>query len=387
MTSKRTRLQEDTHFRVIRLLQENPEMSQRDLAAAVGVSVGGILLNYPRAAEGEEAALERVVMLDAARPKASKGSVAFLGAGNYASRMLIPAFRAAGADLDTVISSGGISAVHSGKKFGFREAATEATDALTNTDIDTMVIATRHDAHAKQVLEALRAGKHVFCEKPLCLTLDELAEIEAEKATRPEQHLMIGFNRRFAPHIIQMKGLLNKIDQPKTFIMTINAGDIPADHWAQNPAVGGGRIVGECCHFIDLLRHLAGAPIVAHHAVSLGEHTAIAIREDKAVITLQFADGSVGAVNYLANGHPSVAKERLEVFVAGRVLQLDNFRRLTARGWSKVRPVRLWKQDKGQVACATAFIEAVRSGKPAPVSAAELFEVSRVSIEVAESLR
>ena len=347
----------------------------------------GILINYPRPAEGEEPVLERVITLDAAQPKAGKGSVAFLGAGNYASRVLIPAFKAAGADLATVISSGGISAVHSGKKFGFREAATEASGVLANPDIDTVVIVTRHDAHAAQVLEALRAGKHVFCEKPLCLTLDELAEIEAEKAARPEQQLMIGFNRRFAPHIIQMKGLLNKIDQPKTFIMTINAGDIPADHWAQDPGVGGGRIVGEGCHFIDLLRHLAGAPILAHHAVSLGEHPAIAIREDKAVITLQFADGSVGVVNYLANGHSSVAKERLEVFAAGRVLQLDNFLRLKAHGFSNVKPIRLWKQDKGQVACATAFIEAVKGAEPAPVRAEELFEVSRVSIEVAQALR
>jgi predicted dehydrogenase len=126
---------------------------------------------------------------------------------------------------------------------------------------------------------------------------------------------------------------------------------------------------------------------VAHHAVSLGEHPAIAIREDKAVITLQFADGSVGVVNYLANGHSSVAKERLEVFAAGRVLQLDNFLRLKAHGFSNVKPVRLWKQDKGQVACATAFIEAVRGAKPAPVPAEELFEVSRISIEVAETLR
>ena len=152
---------------------------------------------------------------------------------------MIPAFHAAGADLAAVVSSGGLSAVGSGKKFGFRKAATDSAGVLADESIDTIVIATRHDAHAEQVLAALRAGKHVFCEKPLCLTLDELHEIEAEKATRPEQQLMIGFNRRFAPHIIQMKELLSTIDQPKTFIMTINAGDISADHWAQDPEVGG----------------------------------------------------------------------------------------------------------------------------------------------------
>ena len=347
----------------------------------------GILISYPLAEEGVEPHLERTIELNAAPTKAGKGTVAFFGAGNYASRVLIPAFHAAGADLATVVSSGGLSAVGSGKKFGFRKAATDSAGVLADESIDTIVIATRHDDHAVQVLAALRAGKHVFCEKPLCLTLDELHEIEAEKATRPEQQLMIGFNRRFAPHIIQMKELLLTIDQPKTFIMTINAGDISADHWAQDPEVGGGRIVGEGCHFIDLLRHLAGAPIAAHHAVSLGQHPAIAVREDKAIITLQFEDGSLGVVNYFANGHAGIAKERLEVFAAGRVLQLDNFRRLKAYGWLKVKPVRLWKQDKGQKACAAAFVEAVRGTNPAPVPINELFEVSRVSIEVAESLR
>lgn len=347
----------------------------------------GILINYPGASDEGVSALDRLVRLDAAQPKAGKGNVSFLGAGNYAGRVLIPAFKQAGAGLDTVVSAGGISAVHLGKKFGFRQAATDAAAMLNDAGTDVVVIATRHDAHAAQVLSALRAGKHVFCEKPLCLTLAELADIEAEKAARPEQQLMIGFNRRFAPHVVQMKGLLSKIDQPKNFIMTINAGDIPKDSWAQDPDIGGGRIVGEGCHFIDLLRHLAGAPIVAHHAVSLGEHPAIAVREDKAVITLQFGDGSVGVINYLANGHSAVSKERLEVFAAGRVLQLDNFLRLQAYGWPNVKPLRLWSQDKGQAGCAKAFIEAVRGGKPAPVPTEELFEVSRISIEVAESLR
>ncbi|MEK9669636.1 MAG: bi-domain-containing oxidoreductase [Gammaproteobacteria bacterium] len=347
----------------------------------------GILINYPRVTDGAELDMERIVTLGANHPQAGKGNVAFLGAGNYASRILIPAFKKAGAGLATVISSGGVSAVHSGKKFGFHKAATDASEMLRDADIDTVVIATRHCAHASQVLEVLRAGKHVFCEKPLCLTLEELAEIEAEKAVRSDQQLMIGFNRRFAPQIVEMKRLLDKINQPKTFIMTINAGDIQADHWVQDREVGGGRIIGEGCHFIDLLRHLAGAPIVRFHAECIGQHPAVAVREDKAVINLRFADGSFGMVIYLANGHSGVAKERLEVFAAGRILQLENFIRLKGHGFSNVKPRKLWKQDKGQVACATAFIEAVRGAKPAPVPVEELFEVSRISIEVAEMLR
>lgn len=347
----------------------------------------GILINYPLPAEGDEPVLERVVTLDAARPKAGKGSVAFLGAGNYASRVLIPAFKAAGADLATVISSGGISAVHSGKKFGFREAATEVSGVLANPDIDTVVIATRHDAHAAQVLEALRAGKHVFCEKPLCLTLDELAEIETEARARPNQHLMIGFNRRFAPHVVKMKELLDPLDLPKNFVMTVNAGDIPADHWTQDPAVGGGRIIGEGCHFIDLLRHLAGAEIVSHNAMALGAHPALAVRNDKVSILLGFADGSVGVVNYLANGHKAVPKERLEVFAGGRVLQMDNFLKLRGHGWGGFSKMNLWSQDKGTTACAKAFVRSIGAGAAPIIPLDEVLEVSRAAIEIEGSVQ
>lgn len=347
----------------------------------------GILINYPASEQPERIALERKVSLRTASTDASTGNVAFLGAGNYAGRVLIPAFAEAGAQLATVVSSGGISAVHSGKKHGFANASTDAADALGDDTVDTVVIATRHDAHAEQVLAALEAGKHVFCEKPLCLTLEELAAIETEKSARPGQQLMVGFNRRFAPHVVQMKSLLDKIDQPKTFMMTVNAGAIPPDHWTQDPAVGGGRIVGEGCHFIDLLRHLAGAPILAHHAIALGSHPAIPVRDDKAVITLQFADGSMGVIHYLANGHSAVPKERLEVFAAGRVMQLDNFLRLKLHGWSSEKGAKLWKQDKGQTACATAFMQSVRGEAPPAIAEDEVFEVSRVSIEVAEALR
>lgn len=347
----------------------------------------GILINYSACEQPERIAQEGKVSLGAAGTEVSAGKVAFLGAGNYAGRVLIPAFAAAGAQLATVVSSGGISAVHSGKKHGFANASTDVADALDDDAVDTVVIATRHDAHADQVLAALEAGKHVFCEKPLCLTHKELAAIETEKTARPGQQLMVGFNRRFAPHVVQMKSLLDKIDQPKAFNLTINAGEIPPDHWTQKSAVGGGRIVGEGCHFIDLLRHLAGAPIVAHHAMALGSHPAIPVRDDKAVITLQFADGSIGAINYLANGHSAVPKERLEVFAAGRVMQLDNFLRLKLHGWSGEKGAKLWKQDKGQTACAVAFMQSVRGEAPSAIPEDEVFEVSRVSIEVAEALR
>ncbi len=352
----------------------------------------GIVLQYPRSDAAQLG--QRTVALatptpEAASPRTQPGqacSVAFLGAGNYAGRVLIPAFKAAGAALRTVVSSGGVSATHFGKKFGFAEAGTEPAAALANPAVDTVVVATRHDAHARQVLAALRAGKHVFCEKPLCLTLDELAEIEAEARARPAQLLMLGFNRRFAPQVVKIKQLLASVAEPKSFVMTVNAGAIPPDHWTQDKAVGGGRIVGEGCHFIDLLRHLAGAPIVAHHAVAMGAHAAVPVRDDKTTITLQFADGSFGTVHYLANGDKGFPKERLEVFCAGRVLQLDNFRKLRGWGWPGFSKMNLWRQDKGQSACAKAFVDAIRQGSEAPIALDDVLEVNRVTIEVASGL-
>ena len=168
--------------------------------------------------------------------------------------------------------------------------------------------------------------------------------------------------------------------------MTVNAGSVPNDHWTQDPGEGGGRIVGEGCHFIDLLRHLAGAPIESFDVAGL-KTPGGPILPDTAVITLRFADGSLGAVNYFANGHRAVPKERLEIYCAGRVLVLDNFRKLTGYGWPGFSSMRSWRQDKGQRACAQAFVDAVRRGGPAPIPAQELFEVARVTIEIAESLR
>ena len=189
---------------------------------------------------------------------------------------------------------------------------------------------------------------------------------------------MVGFNRRFAPQVVKIKQLLASVTTPKALIMTVNAGAIPADHWTQDRAVGGGRIVGEACHFIDLLRFLADAPITHGQRLDLDSATG-----DTVSISLSFADGSIGAVHYFANGAKAFPKERLEVFAAGRVLQLDNFRRLTGYGWPGFKKLNLWRQDKGQKACAAAFVRAITQSGPAPIPLAEILEVSRVMIELA----
>jgi predicted dehydrogenase len=189
---------------------------------------------------------------------------------------------------------------------------------------------------------------------------------------------MVGFNRRFAPHVKEIRSLLKGVKGPKAFVMTVNAGSIPAGHWTQDPTVGGGRIVGEACHFIDLLRCLAGVPIARYSGTRMETGSM-----DTVTIQLGFADGSIGTIHYFANGNKSFPKERLEVFAAGRVLQLDNFRKLTGFGWPGFSKMNLWRQDKGQKGCAAAFLRAVEKVGRAPIEFDELVEVSRVAIAIA----
>lgn len=350
----------------------------------------GILLGY--AAPDETAFAQRVTLGDADPAFDPKRPVcAFIGAGNYASRVLMPAFRKAGAQLHTVVTTSGVSAVIHGGRQGFAHASTDIDQTLRDRSVNLVAIVTRHGAHARLAARALGARKHVFVEKPLALTLDEVAEIEAAYAAAHAAghgaHLMVGFNRRFAPQVARMKSLLAPLQEPKSFIMTMNSGAIPPDHWTQDIASGGGRIVGEACHFIDLMRFLAGTPVVSVQARRMGDHPAVAVTEDKATITLGFDDGSFGTIHYFANGSSAFPKERVEVFCAGRVLQLDNFRRLRGFGWPGFRKMNLWRQDKGQDACAAAFLHAVESGTHTPIPADEIFEVARVSIEAAMQLR
>jgi len=348
-----------------------------------GLSLGN-LLDYPTTKEAPEEELRKtsVKLTGTVQTSAeSKTSLAVIGSGNYASAVLIPAFKSTGAYLKTVASSGGVSSVHAGRKFGFTETTTAADDVFLDAKINTVVVTTRHDNHACFVLKALTAGKHVFVEKPLCLTLDELQDIETAESSSTAM-VMVGFNRRFAPQIQKMKSLLTSVAGSKSFVMTVNAGAIPADHWTQDPTVGGGRIVGEACHFIDLLRFLSGSDISSHNALKMQSPTA-----DTVTINLQFADGSLGTVHYFTNGSKAFPKERLEVFAAGRVLQLDNFRKLTGFGWPGFKKMNLWRQDKGQRNCAAAFVRAVEQGETSPIPFEEIIEVTRVTIEVAEALR
>jgi threonine dehydrogenase-like Zn-dependent dehydrogenase/predicted dehydrogenase len=350
----------------------------------------GMLLQY--ASPTAQRMVRQVTLKPDATFTPQRPIMGFIGAGNYASRILIPAFKAAGAQFHTIVTAGGINGVIHGEKADFAEASTDVAALLANDAINPLAIVTRHDTHARLVVQALQAGKHVFVEKPLAIDREGLeavqAAYEAAQARAPEggAQVMVGFNRRFSPQVQKMKALLMPVKEPKSFIMTMNAGAIPVNHWTQDNTVGGGRITGEACHFIDLMRFLAGSPIVSIQARRMGDAPGVTVAEDKTSITLGFEDGSFGTILYLANGAANFPKERVEVFTAGRVLQLDNFRRLKGYGWPGFSKMNLWKQDKGQSACAGAFLHALEKGVPAiPVD--EIFEVARVTLDVVQILR
>lgn len=353
-------------------------------------NVLGILLKYKSQTEMRN--VRQLSLSDSFKKfNAQKPVVSFIGAGNYASRVLIPAFKAAGAQFHTIVTSSGTNGAVHGQKAGFVLASTDIESMLANDAINTVAIATRHDTHSRLITKALAAGKHVFVEKPLALTHEDLSRVKQayyaaqESGNKPQ--LMVGFNRRFAPHVKKIKSLLERLHEPMTFVMIMNAGAIPPDHWTQDQEVGGGRIIGEACHYIDLIRFLAGSEIVSIQARCMGNAPGMEITEDKAAILLGFANGSFGTIHYLANGSRTFPKERVEIFAGGRVLQLDNFRKLRGYGWPDFKKMHLWRQDKGQKACPEAFLAAIEKGEPCPIPVLEIFEVARITIEIAELLR
>jgi len=349
-----------------------------ELISSPGASLG-IQLQYPGIVDPQQRtiALPAGLAVAGSRPlRSGQPLLGVIGAGNYSSRILIPAFAKAGARFHTLVASSGIGPMHVGRKFGFRQASTDVPALLADPSCNTVVIATRHDSHAPLVQQVLAASKHVFVEKPLCLFAEELTAIEA--AHTGEQLLMVGFNRRFAPLLIDLQQQLQRLTSPKAFVYTCNAGAIPADHWTQAPALGGGRLLGEACHFVDLLRHLAASPIEDLQLVSAADRKPC---PDTFSLQLRFADGSIGTVHYFANGSKAFPKERLEVFSAGKVLRLDNYRKLQAWGIPGFRTRRRLSQDKGQVACCAAFLKAIETGGPAPIPAKEIFEVQRWLLE------
>lgn len=365
-----------------------------DVISGGGPSLG-VVLTYPdrgAAAPGLEARLlkrENGTVAAGTRGSAVAAKVAcsigVIGAGNFAMRVLIPELKGAGVRLRTIASGGGTSGAIAGEKFGFERVTTDLDAIFDDGEIDTVFVLTRHDSHAKLVLRALDAGKNVFVEKPLALHESDLDNLE-EAAARAGRLLMVGFNRRFAPLARETQGLLSGRAGPVAMVMTVNAGAIPRDHWTQNREVGGGRIVGEACHWMDLARYLAQSPITDVGTVWAATRTGQPI-DDIANITTAFADGSTAVVHYLANGAKSFPKERVECFFDGKTVAIDNWRRLHRFGipgggsWFQ----RSGNMDKGHSAEISAWVRAVREGGPAPIPLSELLEVSRWAIKAAET--
>lgn len=353
--------------------------------------VVGVVLEYPEASAHETATPARTVDHLPPRRGAAQVVCGVIGAGNFAQAKLLPGLQKAGARLKWVASAGGTSAAVVARRFGVEKSTTDVDAILGDPEVNCIAIATRHDTHAQLVVDALEAGKSVFVEKPLCLSLEELQQIERayQKALTTGSDrpiLMVGFNRRFAPMIREVRARLRGRAQPLAMTYTCNAGAVPRDHWVHDPAVGGGRIIGEACHFIDLLHFLAEAPITGVIALAMDGFEDPATC-DTVSVGLTFADGSLGQVNYFANGSRRYQKECLEVYTGKRVLRMENFRRLRTYGFPRRGYWRGFVQHKGHDAELSAFVAAMEGGRDSPISFESVANVARATLAALESAR
>ncbi len=343
----------------------------------------GILLTYGPSASPLRRKIEFPLP---AHPSPAGVRVGVLGAGLFANATLLPILRRL-RDIERVgiASPGGLHAQHSARKFGFRYACSDEEQILNDADINTVLILTRHDTHADLVVRALQAQKHVFVEKPLAITPEQLSRVTRQLQKGNPGLLLVGFNRRFAPLARQLAARLASRAEALYMHYRVNAAFLPPDHWLHDPAVGGGRILGEACHFIDFLAFLAGAPpvsVTTHALPDAGRY-----REENVTMTFTFPDGSIGIVDYLANGDKSFPKERLEVFCEGKIGVLDDFRTLQIVEGGKRREVKHLTPDKGWKDEMLALARAVRQGGEAPIPYTHLIGVTRAALAAVESLR
>ena len=341
----------------------------------------GVLLTYDQGKKKEE---RKVIFPSIANRKSATVNLGVLGAGLYANAVLLPILKKdKDFQLVGIASSGGLHAQHSGKKFGFQYATSSEDEIIKDKNINTVAILTRHDSHSELIIKALKAGKHVFVEKPLAVDSRQLAAV-TKTLTTHHSLLTVGFNRRFSPLIKSLSSFLLHRTEPLHAHYRANAGYIPADHWTQDPSLGGGRIIGEACHFIDVLTYLVGEVPVSVNAVALPNNGKYS--EDNVSMTFTFPDGSIGVVDYLANGDKSMPKERLEVFCEGMVAVLDDYVSLTMTKDGKKKEERI-AQDKGWKREMAAFAESVKSGGEPPITYEHLIGVTKSTFAAVESIR
>jgi len=289
-------------------------------------------------------------------------------------------------ELVGIASGSGLSAAHAARKFGFEYAAQGADEIWNDPEINTVAVLTRHFLHASQVISALKAGKHVFVEKPLAINQVQLGEIQSQMAVDPSRLLMVGFNRRFSPMGQQLHNFFVQRTEPLFIHYRVNAGEIPLIHWLHDPEIGGGRIIGEGCHFVDFLTYLVGDPPVSVTAQGLPDQGRY--REDNVVVNINFPDGSIGTITYLANGDKALPKERVEVFSGGRVGILDDYRKLETILHNRRGTMRSHlRQDKGHRSEWEAFAQSVISEGGPPIPYGHLFGVTKATFAAVEALR
>lgn len=320
----------------------------------------------------------------------TKCVAAMIGAGNFAKMTMGPALSKTDARLKYVTArSNGAAATHLAKKYGFENATTDSNQIMTDPDVNTVFINTSHNSHASLVCKALKTGKHTFVEKPLCLTTEELKDIIDVCSSLITHYssplLMVGFNRRFSPHVQKIKELLNGRTEPLAMHFSCNAGIIPPTMWVHDPEQGGGRIIGEACHFIDLLAYIAESKIVSASAVTMGQ--GVAIYEDKMAILFNFEDGSIGTVNYFGNGTKKYPKETMEIYSEGRILRLENFRKLYGFGFKNFRKFKTNIINKGHQTQFQAFVNRVRKGGEQLMTLDEMVNVTLASFAAVTSAR
>jgi predicted dehydrogenase len=335
------------------------------------------LLNYSNATYSNTVAI--------ASNGSHKGSngIAIVGAGNFTKMTMLPAMKGLNANLQYIISSGGLTGTTLAKKFSIANSTTDYDAVLNDDKVNMVIITTRHNLHAPMVIKALEAGKNVFVEKPLALNKEELNQIIAVYKNA-NASLTVGFNRRFAPHAVKMKQAIGAGDTPINVIATMNAGAIPPEVWVHDLQVGGGRIVGEACHFIDLIAFYTGSNVTAVCMNAMGlnpeQHT------DNATLLLKFANGSTGVINYFANGSKAYSKERVEIYSQERTLVLDNWRSLKAYGFKGLSGLKT-KMDKGHKAQFQQLVQHVNTGGSPLIAMDSLVNTTRASFAAIESLK
>jgi predicted dehydrogenase/threonine dehydrogenase-like Zn-dependent dehydrogenase len=350
-----------------------------DLILARKEPFAGVVIQYD-----DKKTLNEDITLKQLSIDPSDANVGLIGAGNFAQNMLLPRMKGF-CNFVSIATMQGNESVYVGKKYGFINTYSDAEKVISNKEVNTLFIVTRHNTHAEFVMKGINAKKHVFVEKPLAMNEQELSKIKADykkvKSNGNPKYVMVGFNRRFAPSVLDLKKLF-VAEQTKSIVIRVNSGIMPVDHWVNDPEIGGGRIIGEACHFIDLAMFLADSPIISISADAMSDPNTL---NNTVIVSLKMENGSVATINYFANGNNNVPKEYIEVFSGGTIAQIDDFKMMKVYG-KKIRKIKYKGQDKGHANCVQAFLKSIKEGLPCPIPFSESHLSMLATFKVLESI-